>query len=81
MQPHDWLTRTATIVLLKHVSCDCIGEILVLQSETSEILAQFKQQQRRRSTQYVGKTLPIYCYHVLFLFFFQKLLRGYEERL
>ena len=54
MQPRDWLTRTATIILLKQVSCDCVGE-------TS---ARVKQQRRRRSTQYVGKTLPIYCYHV-----------------
>ena len=36
------------------VSCDCIGE-------TS---ARFKQQWQWRSTQYVGKTLPIYYYHV-----------------
>ena len=56
MQPRDWLTRIATLFLLKQVSYDCVGE-------TS---ARLKQQRRRRSTQYVGKTLPIYYYHVRF---------------
>ena len=55
MLPCDWPTRTATLLLLKQVSCDCVGE-------TS---ARLKQQRRWRSTQYVGKTLPFYCYHVL----------------
>ena len=54
MQPHDWLTRTATLYLLKQVIYDCV----------SETLAQLKQQQRWRSTQYIGKTLRIYYYHV-----------------
>ena len=54
MQPLDWLTQTATILLLKQVSCDCVGE-------TS---AWLKQQQQWRSTQHVGKTVPLYCYHV-----------------
>ena len=53
MQPRDWLTQTATLLLLKQVSCDCVGE-------TS---AWLKQQWRRRRTQYVGKILPIYYYH------------------
>ena len=26
MQPHDWLTRTATLI---QVSCDCVGETVV----------------------------------------------------
>ena len=26
MQPRDWLTQTATLFLLKQVSCDCVGE-------------------------------------------------------
>ena len=62
MQPRDWLTRTATILLLKQVSGDCVGE-------TSARL----KQRRRRSTGYVGKTLAIYCYP---MFCFIKLLRG-----
>ena len=46
--------------------------------ETPETLAQLKQQRWWKSTQYVGKTLPIYYYH---LPLWKNLLQGYEERL
>ena len=54
MQPRDCLSRTAMLLLLKQVSCNCV----------SATLARIKQQQRWRSTQSLGKTLSIYCYHV-----------------
>ena len=50
------------------VSCDCVSETLHGSNSNNEW----------RSTQwYVGKTFPIYCYHVST----EILLQGYEERL
>ena len=49
--PGSPIALTKTILLLKQVSCHCVGETP----------AWLIQQQQQRNAQYVGKTLPIYC--------------------